>query len=341
MILMVSADTKDVEATGKISYKSETLQEGLCMTAGIRTAEVSGEALTRLQAEQASRAEEEERGRMARQAQEAAAAKERAAAEDSGAAETAEEAAEEAAAETGRIYEVSEEDYDALLRLVEAEASGEDIKGKLLVANVVEKGAKTRKIYLPAGTTWYDMNDNLRAYAGGQIMLLWPEWNWFGLAQAGLFFLTGLWLLLTGLAHLGEELTPPTRSAVLGVGATLGFYLLTVGRFGFAPSSVQRIGPTVEVFSALLALLLSTALVRLLYVGQVRSARWLYFLGFAAFLLCTCLELPQTFLSWRNGADGLADLALSLLLALIGLAGLGAAWAVSGRREEQLTDEDG
>lgn len=143
MILMVSADTKDVEATGKISYKSETLQEGLCVTAGIRTAEVSGEALTRLQAERASRAEEEERGRMARQAQEAAAAKERAAAEDSGAAETAEEAAEEAAAETGRIYEVSEEDYDALLRLVEAEASGEDIKGKLLVANVVLNRVKS------------------------------------------------------------------------------------------------------------------------------------------------------------------------------------------------------
>ena len=143
MILMVSADTKDVEATGKISYKSETLQEGLCVTAGIRTAEVSGEALTRLQAERASRAEEEERGRMARQAQEAAAAKERAAAEVSGAAETAEEAAEEAAAETGRIYEVSEEDYDALLRLVEAEASGEDIKGKLLVANVVLNRVKS------------------------------------------------------------------------------------------------------------------------------------------------------------------------------------------------------
>ena len=139
MILMVSADTKDVEATGKISYKSETLQEGLCVTAGIQTAEVSGEALTRLQAERASRAEEEERGRMARQAQEAAAAKERAAAEDSGAAETA----EEAAAETGRIYEVSEEDYDALLRLVEAEASGEDIKGKLLVANVVLNRVKS------------------------------------------------------------------------------------------------------------------------------------------------------------------------------------------------------
>ena len=173
------------------------------------------------------------------------------------------------------------------------------------------------------------------AWAGGQVMLLWPGRDWFGLVQAGLFFLTGVWLLLTGLVHLGEELQPPTRSALLGVGATLGFYLLTVGRFGFAPSSVQRIGPTVEVFSALLALLFSTALVRLLYVGQARSARRLYFLGFAAFLLCTCLELPQTALSWRNNAAGTADLALSGLLALIGLAGLGAAWAVSGRREEE------
>ena len=64
------------------------------------------------------------------------------------------------------------------------------------------------------------------------------------------------------------------------------------------------------------------------------------FVGFAAFFLCTCLELPQTFLSWRNGADGLADLALSPLLALIGLAGLGAAWAVSGQQEDTLPDED-
>jgi alpha-glucosidase len=38
----------------------------------------------------------------------------------------------------------------------------------LLVANVVEKGAKKRRIYLPKGTVWYDMNDKLRAYEGGQ-----------------------------------------------------------------------------------------------------------------------------------------------------------------------------
>lgn len=38
----------------------------------------------------------------------------------------------------------------------------------VLVANVVEEGAKTRTLYLPAGATWYDMNDNMRAYQGGQ-----------------------------------------------------------------------------------------------------------------------------------------------------------------------------
>lgn len=38
----------------------------------------------------------------------------------------------------------------------------------ILVANVLEKGAKTRKVYLPAGTRWYDWNDNFRCYEGGQ-----------------------------------------------------------------------------------------------------------------------------------------------------------------------------
>lgn len=38
----------------------------------------------------------------------------------------------------------------------------------VLVANVVEKGAKSRTVYLPAGCKWYDMNDNFKEYAGGQ-----------------------------------------------------------------------------------------------------------------------------------------------------------------------------
>lgn len=40
----------------------------------------------------------------------------------------------------------------------------------ILVANVVEKGAKTRTIYLPAGEKWFDMNDSMKEYEGGQII---------------------------------------------------------------------------------------------------------------------------------------------------------------------------
>lgn len=38
----------------------------------------------------------------------------------------------------------------------------------ILVANVIEKGAKTRKVYLPAGCKWYDWSDNFACYEGGQ-----------------------------------------------------------------------------------------------------------------------------------------------------------------------------
>ena len=38
----------------------------------------------------------------------------------------------------------------------------------ILVANVIEKGAKTRKVYLPAGCKWYDWSDNFTCYEGGQ-----------------------------------------------------------------------------------------------------------------------------------------------------------------------------
>lgn len=40
----------------------------------------------------------------------------------------------------------------------------------LLVANVLEPGAVTRSVYLPAGCRWYDWNDNYHCYEGGQII---------------------------------------------------------------------------------------------------------------------------------------------------------------------------
>lgn len=38
----------------------------------------------------------------------------------------------------------------------------------ILVANVLEPGAETRTLYLPAGTRWYDWNHHYRCYEGGQ-----------------------------------------------------------------------------------------------------------------------------------------------------------------------------
>lgn len=47
--------------------------------------------------------------------------------------------------ERKKCYELSMVDYENLLRIVEAEATGEDIKGKILVANVVINRVKSGK----------------------------------------------------------------------------------------------------------------------------------------------------------------------------------------------------
>ena len=45
-------------------------------------------------------------------------------------------------------YKLSEQDYDTLLRIVEAEAGGEDEDGKLLVANVVLNRVKIGRAHV-------------------------------------------------------------------------------------------------------------------------------------------------------------------------------------------------
>lgn len=38
----------------------------------------------------------------------------------------------------------------------------------ILIANVIEEGANSIEVYLPAGSTWYDYNNNFKEYEGGQ-----------------------------------------------------------------------------------------------------------------------------------------------------------------------------
>ncbi len=139
MLLMASADTKDVEATGKISYESENVQEDTVRTAGLEAAACSLAVEEKAVWEEAEGAAAEMPAETAAEmpAETAAEMPAEIPAEAEARLEEGMEEAEPTEADSGRVYELSEEDYDALLRLVEAEASGEDIKGKMLVANVV------------------------------------------------------------------------------------------------------------------------------------------------------------------------------------------------------------
>ena len=139
MLLMASADTKDVEATGKISYESENVQEDTVRTAGLEAAACSLAVEEKAVWEEAEGAAAEMPAETAAEmpAETVAEMPAEIPAEAEARLEEGMEEAEPTEADSDRVYELSEEDYDALLRLVEAEASGEDIKGKMLVANVV------------------------------------------------------------------------------------------------------------------------------------------------------------------------------------------------------------
>ena len=154
-----------------------------------------------------------------------------------------------------------------------------------------------------------------------------------------LWLCTALWLLLAALSRFWQQTSPPTGSALWGLLGTLSLYLLTVMRFGFKPSGLVRIAPTVQVFSALMALLFINVFVRALYLPRVKCGRWLYFTGCGAFLLCTCLELPQSIRFWQLGSISAHELGISIGLALLGLLGGVSAVAAAGGEASQPEEE--
>lgn len=146
-----------------------------------------------------------------------------------------------------------------------------------------------------------------------------------------LYGLTALWLFLMAASRLTRYIDAPSGSALVGVAGTIGFYLLTVRRFGFQPASIQRISVTVEALSALAVLLFMSVLVRASYLPFTSCGRRLTFLGGTAFLFCTCLEMPQTFCRWVVGYAQQGEMALSLALGCTGLLGaVSALCAVAG-----------
>ncbi|MEG2842853.1 MAG: hypothetical protein RR900_05165, partial [Ruthenibacterium sp.] len=57
--------------------------------------------------------------------------------------------------------------------------------------------------------------------------------------------------------------------------------------------------------------------------------------GVFAFLLCTCIGLPQILWQWMTGTFVLTDFLLTVLLAGIGIAGASVAWRLSTLPEIQ------
>ena len=158
-------------------------------------------------------------------------------------------------------------------------------------------------------------------------------------AQTVLYLLTALWLLLLGISRVAGSTVAPSGSAWTGILGTFAFYLLTVRRFCFNPSGIVRIVPTVQVFSALSALVLLQGAVKAFYLPHLPIGRGLFFRGYLAFFFCTCLEAPQAVCLYLGGQYTLAQLAEGLALGVIGLIGLRCAALTVGEEQPEQREQ--
>ena len=158
-------------------------------------------------------------------------------------------------------------------------------------------------------------------------------------AQTVLYLLTALWLLLLGISRVAGSTVAPSGSAWTGILGTFAFYLLTVRRFCFNPSGIVRIVPTVQVFSALSALVLLQGAVKAFYLLHLPVGRGLFFRGYLAFFFCTCLEAPQAVCLYLGGQYTLAQLAEGLALGVIGLIGLRCAALTVGEEQPEQQEQ--
>ena len=158
-------------------------------------------------------------------------------------------------------------------------------------------------------------------------------------AQMVLYLLTALWLLLLGISRVAGSTVAPSGSAWTGILGTFAFYLLTVRRFCFNPSGIVRIVPTVQVFSALSALVLLQGAVKAFYLPHLPVGRGLFFRGYLAFFFCTCLEAPQAVCLYLGGQYTLAQLAEGLALGVIGLIGLRCAALTVGEEQSEQQEQ--
>lgn len=139
-------------------------------------------------------------------------------------------------------------------------------------------------------------------------------------------------LVLFGLRALspenGAEPLPHFATALLPVG-----YLIwaAIRLFFVAPASVLRLSCTMRVLSVCGALMFTIALLRVFLAPRQPYGESLYASGMAAFLLCTCCELPQAVFELFWGTGTIHGFVLSLGMGLYGVCGLVCGIAAAGK----------
>lgn len=168
------------------------------------------------------------------------------------------------------------------------------------------------------------------AALGGAQLADWAGQDALANANAALYLVSAVWLLLLGRSRFTPEFEAPTRSALFGVAGTLSLYLLTLRRFGFAPTGMARVGANLEALAALAALLFCAAQAKVAYLPGGRSGGWVFFTGFCAFALGTCLALPGALAGYMAGQTSLSGLIEAVCLGLVGACGMCYAFGAVG-----------
>lgn len=124
------------------------------------------------------------------------------------------------------------------------------------------------------------------------------------------------------------------RLMVPGMAGSAAFFIYVFFIAFAQPVSVYRIGPTMEILSALSALLFTVALLRAAYRPDYSTAlRSLFRSGCCAFLFCTCIGAPYAVWKFANGVETAVTPPFSLVLGLIGVLGAVYAWSAASQTE--------